>query len=77
MKLITREKLEHIAKKILNYPLHDAEKDYFLGLVMKIISKSDAVFYKIQIEKKDLVSFFKNLEIPKINKTQKTNNQVL
>ena len=40
MKLITREKLEHIAKKILNYPLHDAEKDYFLGLVMKIISKS-------------------------------------
>jgi predicted nucleotidyltransferase component of viral defense system len=40
MKLITREKLEYISKKILQYPLHDAEKDYFLALVMRIVSKS-------------------------------------
>jgi len=37
---ITREKLEYTAKKVLGYPLHDAEKDYFLALTMKIISQS-------------------------------------
>jgi uncharacterized protein len=40
MDLITREKLEYIARKTLKYPLHDAEKDYFLTVVMDIISKS-------------------------------------
>jgi len=38
--LVTREKLEYIAKKVLMYPLHDAEKDYFLTYVMKIITDS-------------------------------------
>lgn len=38
--LITREKLEYIARKILHYPLHDAEKDYFLTLAMKLVSQS-------------------------------------
>lgn len=40
MDLITREKLEYLARKALKYPLHDAEKDYFLTVVMDIISKS-------------------------------------
>jgi len=40
VKLISREKLENIAKKVLHYPLHDAEKDYFLTLAMKLISES-------------------------------------
>lgn len=40
-KLIAREKLENIAKKVLNYPLHDAEKDYFLTLAMKLIYESN------------------------------------
>lgn len=40
IKLITREKLEHVAKKILKYPLHDAEKDYFLAIVMWLVSQS-------------------------------------
>jgi predicted nucleotidyltransferase component of viral defense system len=39
--LISREKLEHIARSKLKYTLQDAEKDYFLSLVMKIVSKSD------------------------------------
>lgn len=38
--LISREKLEHIARKILHYPLHDAEKDYFLTLAMKLVLQS-------------------------------------
>jgi len=41
VKLISREKLEHIAKKRLKYPLHDAEKDYFLALVMQVVSESN------------------------------------
>lgn len=41
IKLISREKLEYIARKELKYPLHDAEKDYFLTLVMKIVSESN------------------------------------
>jgi predicted nucleotidyltransferase component of viral defense system len=40
MNLISREKFEYISKRILHYPLHDAEKDYFLTLVMEIISSS-------------------------------------
>ena len=40
VKLISREKLEYIARKVLYYPLHDAEKDYFLTLAMKLISES-------------------------------------
>ncbi len=38
--LISREKLEYVAKKVLHYPLHDAEKDYFLALAMKLVSQS-------------------------------------
>lgn len=38
--IISREKLEYVAKRILNYPLHDAEKDYFLTIVMQMISNS-------------------------------------
>ncbi len=38
--LITREQLEYTAKSVLNYPLHDAEKDYFLTQVMKVVSES-------------------------------------
>ncbi len=41
MNLITREKLEYISRKVLKYPLHDAEKDYFLTVVTKLISESD------------------------------------
>ncbi len=40
MKLISREKLEYIAKEQLKYPLHDAEKDYFLALTMELIANS-------------------------------------
>lgn len=40
MEMISREKLEHVARKVLKYPLHDAEKDYFLTIVMKIVSES-------------------------------------
>lgn len=38
--LISREKLEYTAKRVLHYPLHDAEKDYFLVLAMQLISLS-------------------------------------
>lgn len=38
--LVSREKLEYIARKVLHYPLHDAEKDYFLAFAMKLISES-------------------------------------
>lgn len=38
--IITRQQLEIINRKTLKYPLHIAEKDYFLALVMQIISKS-------------------------------------
>ncbi|KUK67366.1 MAG: hypothetical protein XD87_0173 [candidate division WS6 bacterium 36_33] len=38
--LLSREKLEYVAKKVLHYPLHDAEKDYFLALAMKLVSQS-------------------------------------
>jgi predicted nucleotidyltransferase component of viral defense system len=41
LELISREKLEHTARKKLKYPLHDAEKDYFLALVMQIVSESN------------------------------------
>ncbi len=40
IKLITREKLEKIARTDLKYTLQDAEKDYFLALVMYILSKN-------------------------------------
>lgn len=40
LELISREKLEYIAKKVLRYSLQDAEKDYFLALTMRIISLS-------------------------------------
>ncbi len=39
--LISREKLEHIARTELKYTLQDAEKDYFLTLVIKFVSESD------------------------------------
>jgi len=38
--IITRQQLEIINRKTLNYPLQTAEKDYFLALVTQIISKS-------------------------------------
>ena len=38
--IITRQQLEIINRKTLKYPLQIAEKDYFLTLVMKIISIS-------------------------------------
>lgn len=38
--MITRQQLEIINRKILKYPLHIAEKDYLLTLVLEIISKS-------------------------------------
>jgi predicted nucleotidyltransferase component of viral defense system len=38
--LISREKLEHIARSELKYTLQDAEKDYFLTLVMRLVSES-------------------------------------
>lgn len=41
IELISREKLEYVARKVLHFPLHDAEKDYFLTLVMKLVSESD------------------------------------
>jgi predicted nucleotidyltransferase component of viral defense system len=40
IRLISREKLEKIARSQLNYTLQDAEKDYFLAIVMRIISES-------------------------------------
>lgn len=38
--LITRSQLEVINKKGLKYPLADAEKDYFLAIILKIIYNS-------------------------------------
>lgn len=38
--LITRSQLEVINKKELRYPLADAEKDYFLAVILKIIYNS-------------------------------------
>lgn len=41
LELITREKLEYTAKKVLGYSLQNAEKDYFLALAIKVISQSN------------------------------------
>lgn len=38
--MLTRQQLEIINRKNLRYPLHVAEKDYFLALVLQIISAS-------------------------------------
>lgn len=38
--LITRQQLEIINRRTLRYPLQIAEKDYFLTVVMQIISSS-------------------------------------
>lgn len=38
--MLTRQQLEIINRKSLCYPLHIAEKDYFLALVMQIITAS-------------------------------------
>ncbi|MBI5230298.1 MAG: nucleotidyl transferase AbiEii/AbiGii toxin family protein [Candidatus Magasanikbacteria bacterium] len=38
--MITRQQLEIINRKTLKYPLHIAEKDYFLTLVLQIIAHS-------------------------------------
>jgi len=38
--MITRQQLEIINRKTLKYPLHIAEKDYFLTLVLQLISNS-------------------------------------
>jgi hypothetical protein len=35
--LITRSQLEVLNKRSLRYPLADAEKDYFLAIILKII----------------------------------------
>ncbi|MFH0739649.1 MAG: nucleotidyl transferase AbiEii/AbiGii toxin family protein [bacterium] len=46
--MISRQQLEIINRKTLKYPLHIAEKDYFLAIVLKIITesalKNDLVF---------------------------------
>jgi predicted nucleotidyltransferase component of viral defense system len=39
--IITRQQLEIINRKTIRYPLQIAEKDYFLALVMQIISQSN------------------------------------
>ena len=39
--MITRQQLEIINRKSLKYPLHIAEKDYLLALVLQVIDKSD------------------------------------
>jgi predicted nucleotidyltransferase component of viral defense system len=39
--LITRQQLEIINRRTLRYPLQIAEKDYFLAMMMQIISQSD------------------------------------
>lgn len=41
--MLTRQQLEIINRKSLRYPLHIAEKDYFLALVMQIIAASQTV----------------------------------
>ncbi|MDO8498094.1 MAG: nucleotidyl transferase AbiEii/AbiGii toxin family protein [bacterium] len=38
--MLTRQQLEIINRKSLRYPLHVAEKDYFLALIMQIIAAS-------------------------------------
>ena len=38
--MLTRQQLEIINRKSLRYPIHIAEKDYFLALVMQIIAAS-------------------------------------
>ncbi|OGH88359.1 MAG: hypothetical protein A3J93_04885 [Candidatus Magasanikbacteria bacterium RIFOXYC2_FULL_42_28] len=47
--MITRQQLEIINRKTLKYPLHIAEKDYFLTLVLQIITQStlqDTLIFK-------------------------------
>ncbi len=47
--MITRQQLEIINRKTVKYPLHIAEKDYFLTLVLQIIANSalkDVVIFK-------------------------------
>ncbi len=38
--MITRQQLEIINRKTLKYPLHIAEKDYLLALILKLIAES-------------------------------------
>lgn len=47
--LITRPQLEVINKKGLKYPLAEAERDYFLAVILKIINNSD--LYEILVFK--------------------------
>jgi len=46
--MLTKQQLEIINRKTLKYPLHIAEKDYFLAIVLKLITesalKNDLVF---------------------------------
>lgn len=46
--MLSRQQLEIINRKTLKYPLHIAEKDYFLAIVLKLIAesslKNDLVF---------------------------------
>ena len=47
--MLTRQQLEIINRKTLKYPLHIAEKDYFLTLVLQIITQSalkDTLIFK-------------------------------
>lgn len=39
--LINKAQLTYVAKRRLGYPLHVAEKDYFLTLALKVISESE------------------------------------
>ena len=38
--MLTKQQLEIINRKTLKYPLHIAEKDYFLAIVLKLITES-------------------------------------
>ena len=38
--MLSKQQLEIINKKTLKYPLHIAEKDYFLAVVLKLIAES-------------------------------------
>ncbi|MEK7172863.1 MAG: nucleotidyl transferase AbiEii/AbiGii toxin family protein, partial [Patescibacteria group bacterium] len=46
--MLSKQQLEIINKKTLKYPLHIAEKDYFLAMVLRLIAesslKNDLVF---------------------------------
>lgn len=76
MNLINRTNLEHTARTKLGYSLQDAEKDYFLTLVLKLINESslskDLIFkggtaiYHCYL---DQLRFSEDLDFTSINKS--------